>query len=441
MKKGASLRNTSWLLAGGIARMLIQFIVGAISARYLGPSNYGILNYAAAYINLFSIICEFGLTITIVSELVKHRDIEGVYVGTAISMRLLASVISTFMLLMITVLVDGNDPIIRGVVLIRAAGLIFDSFNTISYWFHSHLQSKYTTIYELIAYILSSVYKIAILVFKKNIFWFAAATTIDSAIIAFFLIYGYKKHSGSKLSISKDLARSLTSVGLPFILSGIMVYVYDQTDRIMIGNMMTQADVGFYSCAATIGTMIAFIPQAIMNSGKPVIMEAKKESHSLFELRMRQTLAAVLWIMNLYGVFVFVFGHYIILILFGKSYIESVTALRILIWSFGLSYVGTLRNVWLICNDLHKYASLFSFIGAISNVVLNLIMIRLLGIEGAAIATVFTQFLTIFCAPLIFPKTRRFSLLLKDAFLLRNVELKNMLKRFSAVLRKRLVRR
>lgn len=423
MERGSFLKNTAWLVAGNIATMIVQLIIGAISARYLGPTNYGTLNYVAAYISLFSIICELGLTITIVNELVNHQESEGRYVGSAIAMRLVASIVSMASLLIIVDVVD-NDPVVSGVAFIRSVGLIFDSFNTISFWYQSKLQSKYTTIYEFIAYAISSAYKVAILILQKDIYWFAAATTVDSALIALFLFIGYRKHSSQGLSFDFGICKKLFKVGLPFIFSGIMVYIYGQTDRIMIGKMMTQTDVGFYSCASTIGTLVGFVPQALMNSSKTVIMEQHLVNYEKFELRMRQSLAAVLWFMNLYALFMLLFGRYFILILFGGDYLPALDALNILIWSYGLSYAGTLRNIWLICEEKRSYATIFSIIGAVINVGLNLVMIPAFGIVGASVATVFTSALTTFIGPAMFRDTRRFSVLFFEGFFLRKVQLR-----------------
>lgn len=422
MKKGNMLKNTGWLIAGSIARMIIQLIIGAISARYLGPQNYGVLNYVNAYISLFSIICELGLTITIVNEILHNKDREGILVGSAIFVRLMTSLISVLVLMTIIFITDKGDKYVLGVAAIRSLSLIFDSVNTITYWYQSKLQSKYTTLFELLAYAISSIYKVIILIFQKDIFWFAAATTIDSCIIAILLLCGFKKHSNQKLGVSISTCSHLLKIGLPFIFSGIMVYVYGQTDRIMIGKMISQEAVGFYSCASTIGTLIGFLPQAIMNSSKSVIMEQSKKDYKLFEKRTTQTIAAVLWTMILYAVFVTVFGKIIVNILYGEQYFGALSALKVLIWSYGLSYVGTIRNVWLICENKRPYATLFSSIGAAANIVLNLILIPIYGIVGAAIATVSTQLLTTFIAPFLIQPTRRFSLLFIKGLILKDVD-------------------
>ena len=43
------VQNAGWLIAGKIAQMVISLFVSLLTARYLGPGNYGLLSYAAAY--------------------------------------------------------------------------------------------------------------------------------------------------------------------------------------------------------------------------------------------------------------------------------------------------------------------------------------------------------------------------------------------------------
>ena len=50
------LNNTSWMLAQQIYSMILSLVVGSLSARYLGPSNYGLLSYGSSLISLFTMI-------------------------------------------------------------------------------------------------------------------------------------------------------------------------------------------------------------------------------------------------------------------------------------------------------------------------------------------------------------------------------------------------
>ena len=61
MKKHAVIQNALWLIGGRFVRMVISMMLGMLTARYLGPSDYGLLNHAAAYTGFFCSVCNLGL--------------------------------------------------------------------------------------------------------------------------------------------------------------------------------------------------------------------------------------------------------------------------------------------------------------------------------------------------------------------------------------------
>ena len=65
-------KNTSWLFAEKILRMVVGLLVGVWVARYLGPEQFGLLSYALSFVGLFSIVATFGLDEIVVRELVKN---------------------------------------------------------------------------------------------------------------------------------------------------------------------------------------------------------------------------------------------------------------------------------------------------------------------------------------------------------------------------------
>ena len=48
------VKNASWIIAGRIAQMVISFFISIFTARYLGPSNFGLINYVSAYVTFFT---------------------------------------------------------------------------------------------------------------------------------------------------------------------------------------------------------------------------------------------------------------------------------------------------------------------------------------------------------------------------------------------------
>ena len=54
--------------------MGLSLVVGALSARYLGPSNYGLIGYGASLVNLFTAISQLGIDNVLINEMMKHPE-------------------------------------------------------------------------------------------------------------------------------------------------------------------------------------------------------------------------------------------------------------------------------------------------------------------------------------------------------------------------------
>ena len=68
------LKNISWLCAEKICRVFGALVVGIWLARYLGPDDFGVFNYALAYISFFMLFVNFGFDQIVVREIVKKLN-------------------------------------------------------------------------------------------------------------------------------------------------------------------------------------------------------------------------------------------------------------------------------------------------------------------------------------------------------------------------------
>ena len=90
MRENKFLNNAKWIVACKIVQSLIQLVVGMLSARYLGPSNYGLINYAASVVAFLVPVMQLGLYATLVQEYVATPEREGEILGTALALNLLS---------------------------------------------------------------------------------------------------------------------------------------------------------------------------------------------------------------------------------------------------------------------------------------------------------------------------------------------------------------
>lgn len=423
--KNKFLKNTSWIIGGQIIKMLISLVISILTARYLGPSNYGVINYVNSYIAFFTSLVGLGLNGVIIYEFINYKDEEGKILGTAVCLRLLAGIISSAIFLVLVHYTDEADHVIMMVAILQTIQLPFLAFDTVNYWYQSKLLSKYSVIVQTIAYIITSSYKVYLLATKKSIAWFAFAISLDIILIGVMYILIYYYHRTQQMKFSVKVAKRLLKNCGPFILANMMVVIYGQMDKIMIKQMLNSTElVGLYSAAIAICNMIGFIPCAILDSGRPVVMEAKNKDELLYQLRTRQLFSAIFWVCVLYSLGITVFSKIAIVLLYGKAYTGANICLKIAVWFTAFSYLGSARNLWLICEKRNNYVFIFSCMGALTNLILNFILIPIWNINGAAIATLITQISANMIYPSFFKDTKTYSLFAIDSILLKNINLK-----------------
>ncbi len=412
--------NTGWLIFDKIFHMALSLVVTAMVTRYLGVEQYGLLSYGLAFIDIFTIICKLGIDGIIVNELIKNRDRTGEILGSTTFLRLLSSFLSMILTYIFVKLLNPNDHTILVITCIQSVSLIFVAFDTLNYYWQSRLESKYTAIAQSISYPLVCLLRLLFIWLKKDVTWFAWATVLDAFLIALIMLFFYKREHLPRYKLSISMMKYLLQHSYHFIPVNLLVTIYTQMDKLMIKGMSDSIQVGLYSAAMLVANLWIFIPNALIDSGRPIIMAMKSEKNEDgYVDRLRKLNMGVLWISILAGVFFTIFGRVVIYIVNGKAFLAAVPVLWVLIWSRMFSLMGTTRSIWMLCEGMEKYIKYFVALGAFINVVLNWMLIPILGAVGAAIATLVTEVLSSFVATGIVPKTRPYF-----KILLRSIEIK-----------------
>ncbi len=397
-------------------QMFLSLFISMMIARYLGPTNYGVINYAASFVAFFTSIASLGLDGIIVNELVKNEGKDNDIIGSCICMRFIAGVISVFCICVLVGFLNPGDKILLAVAFLQSLSLPVKAFECINFWYQSKLESKYIVISQIIGYLVVSIYKIYILYAGKGVVWFAASVMIEALVIAVIMLFSYVKRNGFKFSFDKYRSKQMLSNSIYFMMAGIMTTVYNQIDRVMIGNMIDKKSVGLYTAAVTISSVWSFVPIAVIESIRPIVMKEKSINENNYKNKFQQLITIVLWLSLAFSLVTIIFGEYIIMILYGNDYKDAINALYFYALGMVFPYIGNVRSLWLICENKHKYVQVFSIIGAIVNIILNLLLINCLGMYGAALATSITQIVVSIIVPMCFKDTRPYVFQLLKAF-------------------------
>jgi PST family polysaccharide transporter len=385
------IANTGWLFADRILRMGVGLFVGVWVARYLGVQQFGVFNYATAFVALFSTLSTLGLDAIVVRSIVREPEKRLQILGTTFWLKLIGGIAALVLAVSSIILLRHDDQLTISLVAILASVGIFQTFDTIDIWFQSQVQSKYTVIAKNTAFVITALIKVILISIHAPLIAFAWAALGEVSLGAIGLIISYKIRGYSPWlwTWSLSLAKTLLKESWPLILSGLAIMVYVKIDQIMLGQMIGDKAVGLYSAATRISEVWYFIPTTIVASVSPAIYSAKKDLSETIYYQQIEKLFRLLSILSIVIAIPMSFlSTRIITMLFGSSYAPAGTILAIHIWAALFVFMGVAASPWFIAEGLTQLPFQRTLLGAITNVLLNLILIPMYAGVGASIATV-----------------------------------------------------
>lgn len=400
--------NTNWLIFQNIYSMGLSLVVGALSARYLGPSNYGLIGYGASLVNLFTAISQLGIDNVLINEMMKHPEEKGRVMGTALCMRVFSAIVSFICAMVLVVLIEPGNYVLWFITGIQAFAIALRAYELLNEWFLSEMKSKYYVLANICGQTVVGIWKIVLLILQASVVWFAASTTVQALVCGTIVITIFLMTRDFKLGFCWQYAKDIFQRSKHYVFAGIAISLYTQMDKVMLGRMMGQREVGIYTAAMTIAMLWEFIPTAIFNSSRTMILEAKLRDEREYQDKLKLLFFGISVLGILVGIFFQIFGKLAVLILYGRDYMDAVGVLKLLIWSTSFAMIGLARNVWSVAEDKNEYSKYYPICGAVCNLIFNAAAIPVLGVFGAALGTLLAQVVVALVAPLFWKQTRPF---------------------------------
>ena len=401
-------KNTSWLFAEKILRMVVGLLVGVWVARYLGPDKFGLLSFAHSFVGLFTIFATLGLDEVVVRELVKDESRRDSLVGTTFWLKLFGAFL-VLLVLAFAINFTSNDVDTHILVFIIASATIFQSFNIVDFYFQSKILGKFVAYANFISLFISTIVKIALILSHASLLAFAWVVLFDSFVLACGFIYFFLKHSTFRIKyliFHKSTAIDLLKDSWPLIFSGGVLMIQARIDQVMIKEMLGSLEVGYYSVAMRLIEAVAFIPMLLKSSLYPSIQSAKIQSKALYQDRLLNFYRLNFLFFLVLAIPIFIFAEPIIVLLFGIEYQPAGVLLALLSIRLFFANMGVARGTYIVTENLMKFSMFTMILGTIVNIYLNYVLIPNYGARGAIVATIVSFFTTIYLVDIFYSKTR-----------------------------------
>lgn len=381
--------NTSWLLITRIIGYAVSFFIIAVVARYLGPTNLGKLSYAQSFVSIFSVFASFGIDSILTRDLVEHPENQRSLLGTSFFIKAVLGIL-TFAVTLAVAYFTNTDKTLTFLIGIISLSFLFQPFSVISNLLSAKVLSKYYSYITIFLSFFLTGLKLLIVLLDKGIVYFATIFVVEAFIYALYYIFIYKKVFRGNVfqwRFKWSLAKKLLLDSWPLLLAGFSGYIYGRIDQVMLQHILGSTSVGLYDAAVKLTDVWSFLPGMIITSLFPAVISARKLDKKMYLDRTRYILTFITGITFFVSLIIFIIAPFLIKFLYGSQFIGSYPILRLYVWSSLATGVATIIHYYLVAENHGKKYFIISVIGAVINVILNILLIPVYGITGAAVAT------------------------------------------------------
>ena len=394
----AIIGNSSWLVADKLLRMGIGLPIGVWMARYLGPALFGQLSYATAFVAMFGAIASAGLDGIVVRELLRQPASSKEILGTAFFLKLITGTAALLLSLAVVHATGSQDRTTFWLVAIIAAGLVFQAFDVIDFWFQSKVQSRFVVCARMIAFLTSSIIRVMLILTHGSLFSFALVSLAEIAIATYCLVVAYKlrRQQVSEFQFRLGRARQLLRESWPLLLAGVAVMLYMRIDMVMLQEMTDAHQVGIYAAATKLSEVWYAVPIILSSSAFPAILRTHGSDPAAYLRGLRQLYFLFAWLAISISLPLSLGADWLVTALYGSGYSAAGPVLAVHLWASVAVFLGVASSQHLLAENLQVISFYRTVIGLICNILLNLVLIPHYQALGAAIATVAAYFIATF---------------------------------------------
>ncbi len=385
--------NMSWLMVSQIITSACAFIWTILTARYLGPSDYGIFGTAVSFTVLFAVLADFGVTTYIVRAISTDLEHEGKYLNNAISLKLFLSLLYLSVILLVLFLFGWDNYVVLICFLFAIESLIKSFQFAFCTSFQAHELMKYQAISNIILNVLTLIFIIIVSFTKFGLMGITFAYIFANILgLIYTVLVIRKKIIKPKFSFDLSFYKVLILGGIPFALTGIFYTIYYSIDIVMITQFASTYDTGLYNSAYKLINVLTLFYSIYSSVVFPVMSKLFVDEKDILQFSFVKSMKYLSLVTIPIAVFTFFYGYDIINI-YGPEFVEAGGVLKILIWTVCFLFINGACSLML--NASHKEYSVTKIysIAAVFNVILNLILIPKYSVYGAAVATVASEIL------------------------------------------------
>ncbi|MDW2200327.1 oligosaccharide flippase family protein [Vibrio sp. 1636] len=385
------LKNTLWLIVDKLFLFAGGFFVSIVVAKYLGPQEMGVINYAIALSAIPTAISQLGATHLVFNRASKNRRSAEKLVNSSNELRVWLYLISVFCISVWLFLANGGiDNTI--IIILILLSYFFIGHDIYQFHYNAIHKSKINAISSQISILISMVLRVIMVKLAMNTIFFTLPILIQNFIPWIIRKIKFNKTQLRK-SVKKKYSKYFISCGVPLMISALSVAIYSKISLILLGNKVGYHEVGIFSVALTLSQVWSFLPLSISTSLLSKVIAKNKIEDKVIGLTGILQINFIMLILVV--TFYTLFSVEIIEFLYGEKYIDASWLLPILAPMGGLTVINFVSNRFISSLGGYRYLMYKMIFVCFFSILLSYLMIDSLGIKGAAVSLVITEIIAL----------------------------------------------
>ena len=393
------LFNILWLVFDKIFILLLQFFVGVKIANYYGATLFGQYSYAISLVAFSNIFFEL-INSRVLKKYYTKENFNILVFNTNFFKNSIA-IILFFIPIIYKFFYKIDNTLFYLLILLCLDNILMTATSGIENFFEYKLEAKRIVISNNIVKIISYFLQYICMILNKGILFIAIVRCIGSLIRVIILKYQYNSSYLGKLenkSVKLDIKLIVKIIDESKYLwfSFVSFLIYTQTDRLMINHYLGVEEVGVYTIGMQLSNILAILIGPIQNSLFPKFLELYRNDYQKYYNFYKLTNTIITQFYLIITLISIIVVKYTFKYVYSSQYDGAILIYSILAFSVFIKANGSLQTSHMTIKNITKKSFYKTLVSLILNIILNILLIPKYGINGAAIATLITQFIALF---------------------------------------------
>lgn len=389
---------------GQIILRVVEVVLGVITlgliTRYLGSEGFGTYTTVLAFVQLFAIIVDFGLYLTLLREIAANPNSETERITKNIFTIRVITIFITLLVAIVAVSATSFGSEIKWGVAALSVGFFFVSLtSTLTALFQKNLRMLWIAWLNVASKAVLLATTLLVIYYHADLQALFYSSSLSSALPFLFIAFLVRRlPSPVRIGFAFDFMywRSIFSKTWPLALTTALNLIYFKADTVILSLFQNQESVGLYGASYRVVEIITTFPHMFLGLVMP-LMTAAWVAQDISRLQKIWERAFVFFCFLALPMVAgsLVAGQPLMVLVAGPDFVQSGAILKILMVATAAIFFGSLYNYMVIVVDKQRAIIKYFLLVAIISLIGYLICIPLFSYWGAAWMTVVSEVLMV----------------------------------------------